>query len=77
MSKFKKLTTHYLHMICQQDYSTAMKIYNILMDKRITFQRWEDQYRFEAMSSSTLPHVKAVLEVYNQNLAGNNPNITC
>lgn len=47
--ELKNITTHDLHMICQQDYSETMKIYHIPIDKGITFQAWEDKYLFEAM----------------------------
>lgn len=43
----KKITTHDLYMICQQDYNDTMKMYYILKDKGIIFQTWEDQYLFE------------------------------
>lgn len=48
--ELKNITTHDLHMICQQDYSETMKMYHILMDKGITFQVWEDKYLFEILS---------------------------
>lgn len=44
------LTTHDLHMICQRDYTDTMKMYFILKDKGIIFQKREDKYLFEVMS---------------------------
>lgn len=48
--ELNNLTTHNLHMICQQDYNDTMKIYHALMEKGISFQPWEDRYLFEVLS---------------------------
>ena len=47
---FNKITTHDLHIICQQYYYDTMKAYYILKDNRVVFQAWEDQYLFELLS---------------------------
>lgn len=62
--ELKKITTHDLHMICQQDYSETIKIYHILMDKGITFQTWEDQYLFEVMSRKDAQTLSRKYRIY-------------
>ena len=47
---FNKITTHDLHIICQQYYYDTMKAYYILKDNGVVFQEWEDQYLFELLS---------------------------
>ena len=47
---FNKITTHDLHIICQQYYYDTMKAYYILKDNGVVFQIWEDQYLFELLS---------------------------
>ena len=47
---FNKITTHDLHIICQQYYYDTMKAYYILKDNGVVFQAWEDQYLFELLS---------------------------
>lgn len=47
---FKKITTHDLHIICQQCYKDTMKVYYTLKDNGVVFQAWEDQYLFEILS---------------------------
>lgn len=47
---FNKITTHDLHIICQQYYNDTMKVYYILKDNGVVFQAWEDQYLFELLS---------------------------
>lgn len=47
---FNKITTHDLHIICQQYYNDTMKVYYILKDNGVVFQAWEDQYLFEFLS---------------------------
>lgn len=47
---FNKITTHDLHIICQQYYYDTMKAYYILKDNGVVFQEWEDQYLFELFS---------------------------
>lgn len=47
---FSKITTHDLHIICQQYYYDTMKAYYILKDNGVVFQVWEDQYLFELLS---------------------------
>ena len=42
INDFNKITTHDLHIICQQ--------YYILKDNGVVFQAWEDQYLFELLS---------------------------
>lgn len=46
---FNKITTHDLHIICQQYYYT-MKVYYVLKDNGVVFQTWEDRYLFELLS---------------------------
>lgn len=48
--ELNNLTTHNLHMICQQDYNDTLKIYHALMGSGISFQPWEDSYLFEILS---------------------------
>ncbi len=50
INDFNKITTHDLHIICQQYYYDTMKAYYILKDNGIVFQVWEDQYLFELLS---------------------------
>ena len=47
---FNRITTHDLHIICQQYYYDTMKAYYILRDNGVVFQAWEDQYLFELLS---------------------------
>lgn len=47
---FNKITTHDLHIICQEYYYDTMKAYYILKDNGVVFQAWEDQYLFELLS---------------------------
>lgn len=47
---FNKITTHDLHIICQQYYYDTMKAYYILKDNGVVFQAWEDKYLFELLS---------------------------
>lgn len=47
---FNRITTHDLHIICQQYYNDTMKAYYILKDNGVVFQAWEDQYLFELIS---------------------------
>ena len=56
---FNKITTHDLHIICQQYYYDTIKAYNILKDNRVFFQTWEDQYLFELLPekiAQKIPH---------------------
>lgn len=47
---FNRITTHDLHIICQQYYNDTMKAYYILKDNGVVFRAWEDQYLFELLS---------------------------
>jgi len=55
---FNRITTHDLHIICQQYYYDTMKAYYILKDNGVVFQVWEDQYLFELLSEKNCSDFK-------------------
>lgn len=64
LNDFNNITTHDMHIICEQYYPDTMKTYYILKNNGIVFQSWEDMYMFEVLPQEMVQKLNRVHRIY-------------